>query len=105
MDSQPLIAQTSPAAKATAWWLDWNNLLTHGELYAPKVIGALVLLFAAWVVSLLASKSHQSFIERSFPKWVFFAYILSPALVSLPNRGDFYPRSLLQIAAIFQELS
>lgn len=51
MDPQPLTSQPSPAAKATAWWLDWNNLLQHGELYAPKVIGALVLLFAAWVVS------------------------------------------------------
>lgn len=51
MDPQSLSSQPSPAARATAWWLDWNNLLTHGELYAPKVIGALVLLFAAWVVS------------------------------------------------------
>ncbi len=51
MDPQPLISQPSPAARATAWWMDWNNLLKHGELYTPKVIGALVLLFAAWVVS------------------------------------------------------
>lgn len=51
MDPQSLSSQPSPAAKATAWWLDWNNLLQHGELYAPKVIGALVLLFAAWIVS------------------------------------------------------
>ncbi len=51
MDSQSLISQPTPSTRATAWWMDWSNLLKHGELYAPKVIGALVMLFAAWIVS------------------------------------------------------
>ncbi len=51
MEPLSLIAESSPTVRATAWWLDWNNLLKHGELYAPTVIGALVVLFAAWIAA------------------------------------------------------
>lgn len=32
-------------------WLAWDNLAKYGHHYGPKVIGACVLLFAAWVLA------------------------------------------------------
>ncbi|MBM3972159.1 MAG: mechanosensitive ion channel [Planctomycetes bacterium] len=51
MEPQTLATESSSSATTTPWWLDWDNLLKHGEIYAPKVFGALVMLFAAWIVS------------------------------------------------------
>lgn len=48
---EALVAELPPAAKATAAWLDWNRFLEQGQLYAPKVIGALFVLFSAWIIA------------------------------------------------------